>query len=189
VTVLYRGMVPPDPPLTDGVVTLRLLRDADAPAVAAACNDAEIARWIPVPRPYEMRDARTFIAFAGEGWVSRREATFAIADSGNGAFAGTISYRVVEAGRGAVGYWLAPTARGKGFATRGVRLIAGWVFADPLLARLELMTLVGNDASGRVALRAGFTHEGRLRSYLRFRERMVDVEMYSLLRSEAVAAG
>ncbi len=180
----YRGLVPPEPPLSDESIVLRLLRDADAPAIVAACNDPDVARWIPVPKPYVLRDARTFIAFAAEGWATRREATFAIADRADGGLAGTISLRPVDFGRAAVGYWLAPEARGRGHATRAVGLVAAWAFDDPLLERLELMTLIGNDASGRVAVRAGFTHEGALRSYLRFRDRMVDVEMYSLLRGE-----
>jgi RimJ/RimL family protein N-acetyltransferase len=181
---LTHGLVPPEPPLADDLVALRLLRDADAPAIAEACNDPEIIRWIPVPVPYSLHDARSFIAFAADGWASRREATFGIVERATGALVGTLSYRPGELGKGAVGYWLTPAARGRGFATRAVRLVTRWVFRDRFLTRLELMTLVGNDASGSVARRAGFTHEGRLRSYLHFRDRMVDVEMYSLLRGE-----
>ncbi len=183
----FHALVPPDPPLRDAIVTLRLPRDADAAAIAAACADPEIARWIPVPIPYSIRDARTFIAFVAEGWTSRREATLVIVERATNGLAGTISFRPLDGGRGSVGYWLAPLARGRGLATRAVDLVAAWVFRDPGLHRLELMTLVGNDASGRVAHRAGFTHEGRLRHFLRFRDAVVDVEMYSLLREESAA--
>jgi RimJ/RimL family protein N-acetyltransferase len=184
----WSGFRPPDPPLADDAVVLRLPRDADAPAIAEACRDPEIARWIPVPIPYDIGDARAFIAFAAEGWATRREATWVIAEQTTGALLGTISYRPIEPGRGAVGYWLAPESRGAGRATRAVLLVARWAFGDHCLERIDLMTLVGNDASGRVALRAGFRHEGRLRRYLRFRDRMVDVEMYSVLRADVRAA-
>ena len=46
------------------------------------------------------------------------------------------------------------------------------------------MTLVGNDASGRVALRAGFRREGILRRYLPFRDHTVDAVMYAMLRGQ-----
>ena len=83
-----------------------------------------------------------------------------------------------------VGYWLAPAARGRGLATRAVRLVAAWAFTDPTLERLELMTLVGNDASGRVALRAGFRREGILRRYLDFRGALLDAVMYAMVRED-----
>jgi RimJ/RimL family protein N-acetyltransferase len=187
VVPMFRPFPPPEPPLTDGVVVLRPPRDADAPAIAAACRDPEIARWIPVPIPYEVEDARMFVAFAADGWTSGREPTFVIADATSQALAGAIAIhrRPDEAGKAAVGYWLAPEARGRGFATRAVRLIARWAFdVEPGLVRLELLTLVGNEASGRVALRAGFQREGVLRRYLPFRDGLVDAVMFARLRDD-----
>jgi RimJ/RimL family protein N-acetyltransferase len=180
---------PPDPPLADDAVLLRLPLDADAPGIAAACTDPEIARWVPVPMPYTIDDAREFLEIVDAGWANGAHATFAIEDRASAALAGMIGLdRGAVPGRASVGYWLAPGARGHGLATRAVRLVAAWAFEDPLLERLELMTLVGNDASGRVALRAGFQLEGILRRYLPFRERMVDAVMYTMLREEAPPA-
>jgi RimJ/RimL family protein N-acetyltransferase len=183
-------MPPPDPPLTDGTVVLRLPRDADAPAIAAACCDPEIARWIPVPTPYRLEDARTFVAFAAEAWSTGREPTFVIADSASRTLVGTIAIhrRPDEPGKAAVGYWLTPEARGRGAATRAVRLVVRWAFTvEPNLIRMELLTLVGNEASGRVALRAGFAREGVLRRYLPFRGELVDAVMFARLRDDPKA--
>ncbi len=180
------GRNPPDPPLADDAVLLRLPRDADAAAIAAACTDPEIARWVPVPTPYTIDDAREFLEIVDAGWANGASATFAIEDRASAQLAGMIGLdRGVVSGRASVGYWLAPGARGRGLATRAVRLVAAWAFEDPLLERLELTTLVGNHASGHVALRAGFEREGILRRYLPFRERMVDAVMYAMLREEA----
>jgi hypothetical protein len=42
--------------------TLRPWEAGDAPAVTAACQDPEIARWLPfVPSPYTETDAREFL--------------------------------------------------------------------------------------------------------------------------------
>jgi signal transduction histidine kinase/RimJ/RimL family protein N-acetyltransferase len=179
--------VPPDPPLADEAVLLRLPREADAPAIVAACADPEVARWVPVPVPYTLADARAFLEMVREGWASGSDLTFAIEERATGALAGMIGLHDGRTpARAAVGYWLAPAARGRGLATRAVRLVAAWAFEDERLERLELLTLVGNDASGRVAIRAGFRREGILRSYLPFRGRPVDAVMYALVRSEAV---
>ena len=187
---LFRPLPPPDSPLTDGIVVLRLPREADAPAIAAACRDPEIARWIPVPVPYGIEDARAFVGFAAEGWSSGREPTFAIDDAASGALVGTIAVhrRPDQPARAAIGYWLAPEARGLGAATRAVRLVVLWAFAvDAGLVRMELLTVVGNDASGRVAVRAGFAREGVLRRYLPFRGELADAVIFSRLRDDPEA--
>ena len=139
---LFRPFPPPEPPLTDGIVILRLPRDADAPAIAAACGDPEIARWIPVPVPYGLEDARAFLAAAGAGWASGREPTFVIADATSRELVGAIAVHrhPDEPGKAAVGYWLAPQARGRGLATRAVRLIVRWAFGlEAGLVRMELL--------------------------------------------------
>ena len=189
-TRLFRPFPAPDRPLTDGTLVLRLPREADAPAIAAACADPEIARWIPVPVPYRLEDARAFVAFTAEGWSSGREPTFVIADATDGALLGTLAFhrRPDEPGKAAVGYWLAPGARGRGAATGAVLLAVRWAFGiEPALVRIELLTLVGNEASGRVALRAGFTREGVLRRYLPFRGELMDAVMFARLRGDPEA--
>ena len=43
---------PPDPPLTDGVVLLRTVRDSDVPAIVEACQDPDIKRYTSsIPDP------------------------------------------------------------------------------------------------------------------------------------------
>jgi RimJ/RimL family protein N-acetyltransferase len=183
----FRPFPPPDPPLGDGTVILRLPREADAPAIAAACADPEIARWIPIPVPYRLEDARVFAASTEEAWASGREPTFVICEAASGLLVGSIAiHRRPDAPRtAAVGYWLAPEARGRGLASRAVRLVTRWAFAvEPELVRMELLTIVGNDASGRVALRAGFAREGVLRRYLPFRGALVDAVMFARLRDD-----
>jgi signal transduction histidine kinase len=177
--------LPPEPPLADEVVLLRLPVEADVPAIAAACSDPETARWVPVPIPYAPADARAFIGEMAHGWAAGTAIAFAIEDRASGALAGMIGLHPGDPpARATVGYWLAPGARGRGLATRAVRLLATWAFADPALQRLELLTLVGNDASGRVALRAGFRREGILRRYLPFRGETVDAVMYAMVRDQ-----
>lgn len=182
--------LPPEPPLADEAVLLRPPGEADAPAIAAACDDPEIARWIPVPVPYALADALDFVDEVAESWSAGTDLTFAIVERASGALAGMIGlHQGASPGRAAVGYWLAPGARGRGLATRSVRLLAAWALEDPALERLELMTLVGNDASGRVALRAGFRREGILRRYLPFRDATVDAVMYAMVRDEGRSVG
>jgi RimJ/RimL family protein N-acetyltransferase len=90
----------------------------------------------------------------------------------------------LEQGRAAVGYWLAPEARGRGVATHAIRLVAQWAFEALGVARLELTCAPGNHASQRVAERCGFTREGVLRSHLPFKGERRDTVVFSLLAGE-----
>lgn len=150
--------------LTDGMVRLRAWEPQDAPAVFAACQDREIARFAPIPQPYTLASAEEFIAARGMDWKGELQRSFAITDAISGELLGAIARYQRAEHRAEFGYWLAPGARGRGIATRALRLIADWSLEQGLI-RLELFTHPENDASGRVAERAGFVREGVRRAW------------------------
>ena len=86
--------------------------------------------------------------------------------------------------RATIGYWLLPEARGKGLATRAVRLASRWALRDLTLARLGLLTEPSNDHSQGVAERSGFHREGVLRSYAEIDGRRVDYASFSLVSED-----
>ncbi len=179
----------PDPPLTDGVVALRGWLPGDLGFVVGACQDPEVSRYSPViPFPYSESDAR--------GWFRMHEPTrlagegidFAVTDPGTGQPLGAISFNKINPtlSSAEVGYWLAADARGHGYMTRAVQLLAKWGFHDLGLARLELTTDPDNIASQRVAERCGFQKEGHLRSHMLVRHsgQRRDSFMFGLLPGE-----
>ena len=155
----------PEPRLTDGVVTLRPWQADDAADVFAACQDPEIGRWTNIPQPYEYAHAAGFIAITQSAWRSGTAAGFAITDARTGRLLGSMSREPLEGHIASFGYWLAPEARGRGAASRALRLVADWTLSTTDVLRLEAYTDVGNDASGRVCLRAGFVREGVRRGW------------------------
>ena len=149
---------------------LRPLHHHDAEAISRACADEEIARWTQIPQPYRLEDALEFVGSkAGEDHV------WAIEDADG--FAGVMGVRGTMATMPGmvteVGYWVAPWARGHGLGTRA--LIA---LRDTLAAagyqRINWEALAGNDASLRVAQKAGFVAEGYRRQAMVQRGRLVD---------------
>jgi RimJ/RimL family protein N-acetyltransferase len=65
-----------------------------------------------------------------------------------------------DGGVAEVGCLVAPWARGRGYATAALRTISAWAFAELGLDRLVWRAHLGNEASRRVAEKAGFTVEG-----------------------------
>ncbi|MCB0882107.1 MAG: GNAT family N-acetyltransferase [Thermoleophilia bacterium] len=149
-------LIPPDPPLSDDALALRVPSDAFLADVAEACSDPEIARWTTVPDPYTEADGRAFLALVDRDWAEGNAATFMFARHGAARLDGMVSLSFVADGIGVVGYWTAPWARGEGLATRALVLITGWGLGAAGLARIDLATLLGNRGSERVAQKAGY---------------------------------
>jgi RimJ/RimL family protein N-acetyltransferase len=177
----------PVPPLADDVVLLRPWRQADVPGMVQAFSDPVMQRFSWRSAPYTETDAREFLADQEEARLHGHELNFALAGPRDqDVLLGALSlYEVrLDQGCAAVGYWLAPGARGRGAATHAVRLLARWAFAGLGLARLELTCGPDNDASQRVAGRCGFSREGLLRSHVPFQGGRRDSVIYSLLPGE-----
>ena len=151
----------PDPPLTDGVITLRAKTGADADALTAACQDPEIPRWTRVPVPYRRADALAYIA----GSELELDAGLSIdwlAFDADGRLLASIAVMEIdrERGTGEIGYWVAREARGQGVAARAVRLVRDWASGELGLTTLEIVVHEDNAASLAVARAAGFTETG-----------------------------
>jgi RimJ/RimL family protein N-acetyltransferase len=164
--------------LEDGDIALRPFTEADVPALVAACGDPEIPRWTSVPSPYTEEDARRFVAEPED------HRAYAVVDARSGELLGSVGFWLEDHGRAGFGYWTCREARGRGVATRALRLLARWAAREHDLARLQLMVEPANAASIRVAEKAGFRREGLLRSYLELKGTRRDVYLYSLLPEE-----
>jgi len=167
----------PAEPLTDGVVTLREWRRSDLPSIVRICQDPQISRFTRVPSPYTEDDAVVFLERH-----SQAELGFAIVDAADeDEILGAIGLRDDGEERGELGYWVAAEARGRGVASRALRLLSGWALGELGLARVQLVTHVDNPASQKVAERAGFRREGVVRSYMLLKGRRHDAVLYGLV--------
>ena len=174
------------PSLSDHVVRLRAWRETDVFAQLAAFGDPFFQRFSDW-EPRTDAEARAYLDAHEQARRRGEQIELALVepDDENLLLGGASLNNVdLEQGRGAVGYWLAPHARGRGVATHAVRLLVGWAFRDLQLARLELTCGPDNLASQRVAERCGFTREGVLRSHVPFKGARRDTVVYSLLSGE-----
>jgi RimJ/RimL family protein N-acetyltransferase len=186
---MLEGLAPPDPPLSDGVVTLRPPDvERDAQTAIAMSEDPEIQRWILGGRPKRTDPHEALERQLGR-WRNRTDAIFSIDAAGHEQRVGLLRvlFGLVDPfGFAELGYSLLPEGRGRGYATRAVRLAADWVFDELGIGRLQARTAVDNMASARVLERAGFQPEGIARAgwVLPVTGERRDVTMWSLLPSD-----
>ena len=175
----------PDPPLEQDGVRLRPWSLEDLDDVVRCCNDEQVRRFLPpIPIPYTPLDAEEFITGADEA-LERDSVTMAVCDAASGELRGAVGMRMLEPGVAQFGYWVDPEARGRGIASTALTLVSRWVLRELAPARLQLFTDVENEASMRVAKRAGFTREGMLRNWYDLRGERRDAVMFSLLPGDA----
>jgi len=183
---LSAGFAPPDPHLTDGRVRLEPLAQRDVPDAVAMAADEDTKRFTFLPSDADESWVAGWIARYEEGWPAVDRAGFSIRDAATGEFAGfaAIVRLDLDARQGELGYVVSPHARGRGAAAAAVGLLTRWGFDELGLERLELRIDTANEASARVAERAGYRLDGVLRS-LAFKEgRRVDTAVWSRLRTD-----
>lgn len=165
--------------------TIRLvtLGDEHVPALLETMRDPEVLRFTRTPDP--MPDewlGRWMTQFDGS-----HRAAFAILDA-EGEFAGyavtgPIDWEGLEV---ELGYAISPWARGRGLATETLRQLTHWAFARGM-QRVTALISVDNPASSRVAVKAGYTFEGVLRSVHNVNGRRGDLQSWSILPGELPA--
>lgn len=145
--------------LTDGVVTLRDLRPGDREAVVAALQDPEIPRWTTVPSPYGPDDFDAWLERSRERRVAGAAENYLVVDAA-GVLVGSIGLHETDTDTPDIGYWIAAEQRGRGHAARAVRLLRDHAIGTRRFAHVDLLIHHDNEASQRVARKAGFVATG-----------------------------
>jgi RimJ/RimL family protein N-acetyltransferase len=145
-------------------LTLRPWAAADAATVFAIMQDPGMHEFLALPDPYTHEVAVRFVTELGD--EGRREGTgigSAVVETATGRLVGSAALRLT--GEQDIGYWIAPDARGNGYAAEATRILVDWALAHGL-RRVQLLCDVRNLASVRTALAAGFRYEGVVRDRL-----------------------
>jgi len=135
------------------------------------------------PYPYTDGDAKHWLRFACD---QRPETHFAIANPEE-AIGGIGLVRQSDVNRisAEIGYWLGEPFWGRGIASRAVRALTEYAFANFNLLRIYAWVFEWNPASARVLEKAGYRREGRLRQSVIKNGQVIDQFLYAILREEA----
>ena len=163
---------------------LRLRREDDIPAIAEASRDPETQRRLE-DGPLSEEAQRESVSRAEERWAAGTGAPFVIADARDDRPLGLLNLQLREDEEVAnLAVSVFPEARGRGIASRALRLGALWGLRDLGLARVAAEAAVDNHASIRAIEKAGFQREGMLRAHCKTHGSRHDCVMFSLVAAD-----
>ena len=165
-----------------GDLQVRSWRKSDLDALLRHANNAKIAANLrdQFPHPYTRRDAIEYLNFVRD---QRPERAFALQykDEAIGGLGFQIGLDIARVS-GEIGYWVGESYWGRGFATRALRAITDWAFAEYKLTRVFALVFSHNTPSIRVLEKAGYQREGVLRRSAVKGGMILDQFMYSKVR-------
>jgi RimJ/RimL family protein N-acetyltransferase len=178
----------PQPTLNTARLILRPFTLADAPDVQRHVSDRDIAAMtLSIPHPYPDGGAAKWIATHAEKYAAGALAVFAIIESQSSALAGSIGLTADKGpgqGRAELGYWIAKTFWGRGYATEAGRAIIAFGFQSLGLNKIHAAVFTKNPASHRVIRKIGMQWEGRLREHDFKWGVYEDIDVYGVLAKE-----
>ena len=167
-----------------GPCALRPWQPGDASALVRHANDRRVWEGLRdrFPHPYTRTDAEGWIAFAGKQQPLLNLA-IVVDDEPVGGI-GIDPQDDVHRHTAELGYWLGAAVWGRGLATAAVRGMTSHVFGTLEVRRLYATPFSSNAGSARVLEKLGYRHEGRLRAHVLKDGRILDLDVYGVLREE-----
>ncbi|MEV0236076.1 GNAT family N-acetyltransferase [Nonomuraea sp. NPDC050786] len=157
---------------------------SDAGVLAAAGQDPAIRQWNFL-QVETREEASRRIERMHERWRAEVSAIWAIARPDDEAM-GLIGWGDIDlkGGSAEIVYWVLAPARGRGVVVEATKRVSQWALNDLGLHRLRLCHSVANPASCRVAVKAGYSLEGTMRSALLHVDGWHDQHLHALLQGD-----
>lgn len=159
---------------------------SDARDLATALSNKKIQDNLRdgLPYPYTEQDGKEYISAM---LAANESDTFAFAITVNGKAIGSIgAFRQtnIHNKTAELGYYIAEEYWGKGIMTEAVKQLCDYVFSHTDIIRIYAEPFAYNIGSCRVLEKAGFQYEGTLRSNAFKNGNVLDMKMYSKLKTE-----
>jgi RimJ/RimL family protein N-acetyltransferase len=172
-------MKPPDS-ITDGVVALRKMRESDRAAILSTFADPVVRRWLNMPTDPKDSDFDSVLRVIRNGFTSGDRYDYCVTEPPHDVSLGAVIASRRHRDNYELAYLAREEGRGRGLMTRAVRLLCDWL-CEQGVGRIEIRTHPDNDASQRLAERAGFQREGLERRSIWLHNKRQDAILWSLL--------
>jgi ribosomal-protein-alanine N-acetyltransferase len=128
-------------------------------------QDKQVTRFLTWKPHKSIDETRQFLDECIQDWKTGRKFPWAVVEKENNQLVGMIEVEFEEH-RAEIGYVLARSYWGAGFATEAAKLVVDWAIAQPHIFRVWAVCDVENLSSARVLEKTGMKREGTLHRWL-----------------------
>lgn len=165
---------------------LRKMKVSDSASLFNIWSDPEVTKFMNIIRFTDENQAIEMIHLLDELSQDNKAIRFSIIVQESNEIIGSCGYNFLdfENAKAEIGYDLAKSHWGKGYATEAISSLLTHAFSSLKLNRMEAKVDPENVNSIRLLEKLNFTFEGKLRQYERTGETFNDLNMYSKLASD-----
>ncbi|MBD8499557.1 GNAT family N-acetyltransferase [Paenibacillus arenosi] len=166
---------------------MRKMNVSDSPSLFKIWSDPDVTEFMNVSSFTEERQAKDLIKLLDELSQDNKAIRYSIIEKGSNEIIGSCGFNYLdfEHAKAEIGYDIAKTSWGRGYATEAIQSLLNYGFSTLELNRIEAKVEPENVNSAKVLQKLNFTFEGTLRQYEKINGIFNDLTMYSKLRSDA----
>lgn len=167
-----------------GQYRLRQLTENDEELILRNFAEEAFQKWMGMPIPFLKENFQNFLKFSQDQYINGLGVWWVIEEDGVPLGQIWLMRQDWFEKKTEIGYLAYPEARGKGMIPFLTRELTKKLLLEYKMERVELTTHSLNDTSGHVAKKAGFKFEGTLRRVKKYREDIIDMNLYSMIASD-----
>lgn len=162
---------------------LRPFKKGDEASLAENISDRMIERnTLFIPYPYTLKAAGFWVRHNLALAEKKEKSQFHLAIAAGGKVIGGMGLSHVDGHSAEIGYWLGESHRGRGIATKAVKLLTSHAFNALKLRRVYAYVFSFNKPSARVLEKAGYKFEGKLRKHVLKHGKPIDELLFAKVR-------
>ncbi|MCP3032526.1 GNAT family N-acetyltransferase [Halobacillus sp. A1] len=165
---------------------IRSMTPADSSSLFPIWSDPDISKYMNIQSFTNERQVKDMIIYMNQLEKANYAIRYAIVELESSRIIGSCGYSSLDYVNAAteIGYDLAKASWGRGYATEAVSALLYQAFTTLALNRVEAKVEPQNMNSIKVLQRLNFIFEGTLRQSQKSRDRFIDLNIYSRLRSD-----
>ncbi len=165
---------------------LRKMMEADSPCLFKIWSNPDVTKFMNIENFSGENQAKEMINFLNELSAQNKAMRYTIIEAKTNQILGSCGFNTLdyENMKAEIGYDLDSTFWGKGYGTEAVSYLVDYAFEHLNFIRIEAKVEPENLNSIKVLQKLGFTFEGTLRKSEKSKDRFIDLNIYSRLKTD-----
>ncbi|MFJ7662443.1 GNAT family N-acetyltransferase [Lysinibacillus sp. NPDC097162] len=165
---------------------LRRMEISDSYSLFKIWSDPDVTKYMNIASFTHEAQAKEMIELLEELAQANEAIRFSMIEKKSNEIIGTCGFNFIDfdTNKAEIGYDIAKAYWGMGFAPEGIKALLNYAFESLKLNKIEAKVEPANVNSIRVLQKLNFTFEDQVRQYENSNESFIDINIYSLLKTE-----